>query len=154
MNRPILVSMVIGVAAIAGSAEPIRALCIDNDARVMLQRDVPPEDNSFVRSGPASGDTNFTFELELGSDLNLFSTEPAADADAIADETDAPIEDAEPEANSAPSEEIVETPTIFSLEEDSSSADDLDTVELGEPSLASREDYLDSRARQINNCFE
>jgi len=139
MNRPILTSMVIGVAAIAGSAVPTQALCLNNDSRVLLQRETPPDDNSFVRSGPASGDTEFKFELELGSDFDLFSTE-SADDDAIAEEPAAPMEDPEPTANATPPEEIVEAPTIFSLEEDSSSADDLNVVELGEPSLASRED--------------
>lgn len=152
MNRPILFYLLVGVAAIAGSASVSRAQCINNDGTFTLQRTAPPSDDTFATSGPVSGDSRFKFELELGSDLeSIFVPDDNEDA-ALAAEPEAATDD-----TTAPATETAEaapaSPTIFSLDADSSSAADLESVELGTQPLMSREEYLDSQAREINACF-
>ena len=151
MNRPMLFYLLVGVAAITGSAGVSRAQCINNDGTFILQRTAPPSDDTFATSGPVSGDSRFKFELELGDDLDIFSTDTDEEAAAVPETADTPTD--ETSETTALAETETESPTIFSLDADSSSAADLDTVELGAQPLMSREDYLDSQAREINACF-
>lgn len=157
MNRFIPVSMLLGVAAIAGIAGTAQAQCVNNRGTFSLQRSAPPSDDTFATSGPVDSDSRFKFELELGGDLDFFSTDAAADATdedaAMTSAADEPTDDMSATTSSETPVAGGETPTIFSLDADSSSAADLETVELGTQSLMSREEYLDSQAREINSCF-
>lgn len=153
MNRPILCSLLLGVAAIAGAAETARAQCISNDSNFVLQRGRASSNGSFVSTGPASSDTDFKFELELGSDVNIFSPDPAEVETAATGEPATATDEGNVPATETVAEAPVDSSTAFSLDADSSAAADLDTVELEAQPLMSREEYLDSQASEINDCF-
>lgn len=147
MNRPVLFSTLMTLAAIASSATATQAICIGEDD-FSLRRSATPDD-SFVSSSPARADSTFKLEVDLGTGLDIFDTEDE-DAEAEADTaTTADTMEAEAEAVS---EEPANGTTVADLEAGSSSASDLDIVELEAQPVVSREDYLSSRASEINRC--
>lgn len=154
MNRPILCSLLLGVTAIAGAAEAARAQCLSSDGNFVLQRDRAPSNSSFVSASPASSDTEFKFELELGSDVNIFAPDSAEVETAATGVPATATDDGNaPAATETTTEAPPDSSTAFSLDADSSAAADLDTVELEAQPLMSREEYLDSQASEINDCF-
>ena len=150
MTRSVLVAMLLWVGAIAGTAEPTPALCIPNSAAT-LRRGPATDDTSFVNSSPATADSNFRLELDLNNGLDFLETNP--------EEAETASEDSVPEAEAMEpgnTGEVAEPATeevAGSVNESSSSAADLDTVDLQAQIDMSREDYLNSRASEINDCL-
>ena len=146
------------VGAIAGSAEITQAQCL-RSSNSILNRGAAIEDTSFVRSSPANSDSNFTLELDLNNGLDFLETEPeeeemtaegSVDADPVT--TEESLETNESTAVSETGEETAEASEIET--NSSSSAADLDTIDLQAQIEMSREDYLNSRASEINSCVD
>lgn len=151
MNRPVLLSIFVLAAAIAGSAKPTQALCI-NDGTLSLNRDAPPDETSFVNSSPAGTDSNFKLELNLNDGLDIFEAD-TEDRESASETDVAPAETAAASTTDEMPEDASTSATVENLEADSSSAADLETADLEAQTQVSREDYLNSRASEINNCF-
>ncbi len=158
MTRLGFFSALMLVGAIAGSAEITQAQCI-RSSNSTTNRGSAIEDTSFVRSSPANSDSNFTLELDLNNGLDFLETEPeeeeviaeeSTDADAVTAEDG--MEASEP---TAANETYAETAEASETEANSSSsAADLDTIDLQAQIEMSREDYLNSRASEINGCVD
>lgn len=150
MTRSVLFSMLILVGAIASSAKSAPALCITNSSST-LSRGTASDDASFVSSSPATADSNFKLELDLNNGLDFLEADTeeeestSADSATVAESMDASSTD---ETTEAATEEIASS----DAENSSSSAADLDTVDLQAQIEMSREDYLNSRASEINDC--
>ncbi|RZM77384.1 hypothetical protein [Leptolyngbya iicbica] len=146
------------VGAISGSAEITQAQCI-RSSNSILNRSAVEEDTSFVRSSPANSDSNFKLELDLNNGLDFLETEPEADemtteggmeTDTVAVEENAATD--ELATTSEIDEEAAEASAVGA--DSSSSAADLDTIDLQAQIEMSRADYLNSRASEINGCVE
>ncbi|MEM6520258.1 MAG: hypothetical protein AAF722_13120 [Cyanobacteria bacterium P01_C01_bin.70] len=148
MNRPVLFSALMAFAAITGSTASAQALCVGDNGTLSLGRDVPPEDNSFVSSSPASADAEFKLEVDLSNGLDIFSGD--TEEEDTSAEADAPMIDES--AAQETSEDVARSTTVEDLETGSRSASDLDTLELEPQPAVSRADYLSSRASEINSC--
>ncbi|MGF1458941.1 MAG: hypothetical protein ACFBSG_07925 [Leptolyngbyaceae cyanobacterium] len=150
MNQSLFLSTLvglIGIGAVLGSAPSSQALCVD-DGTLSLERDTAPNDNSFVNSSPASSESSFKLELDLDQDLDIFSN----DSEEMEETVDAATTDADTTAAAAADTDADTAPTVADLEEGNGSAADLDTLEAGGQPSISREEYLEARASEINNC--
>ncbi|MGD1860170.1 MAG: hypothetical protein ACFB0E_09400 [Leptolyngbyaceae cyanobacterium] len=149
MNRPVLFSALMAVTAIASSTAPTQAFCLNQDATLSLGRNVFPEDSAFVSSGPANANSEFKLEIDLNDGLDIFSADT--------EEVDEAAEPDMPEMNDSVTqdtsdEEVTLSANVDDLAASSGSAADLDATELEPQTIISREDYLNSRAVELNSC--
>lgn len=152
MTRSVLFSMLILAGAIAGSAESAPALCITNSSST-LSRGTASDDASFVSSSPANADSNFKLELDLNNGLDFLEPDPE-EVEAAAENSATAAESMDASSsNDETTAATTEDTAVASVEESSSTAADLDTVDLQAQIEMSREDYLNSRASEINDCF-
>ncbi|MEM9818306.1 MAG: hypothetical protein AAF827_18115 [Cyanobacteria bacterium P01_D01_bin.6] len=151
MTRLSVFSVLVLVGAIAGVAEPARALCVANGS-LALSRGTAADDTSFVNSSPATADSNFKLELDLNNGLDFLEIDPEDEESTAEVSASEPESEASSSTDEVAAAEVDET-TASSVEGSSSSAADLDTVDLQAQIDMSREDYLNSRASEINECF-
>ncbi|NEQ42576.1 MAG: hypothetical protein F6K00_03040 [Leptolyngbya sp. SIOISBB] len=151
MTRSVWFSMLILVGAIAGSTESVRAQCLTNGSST-LRRGTAADDASFVNSSPATADSNFKLELDLNNGLDFLEPDTEDEESASADSATA-AESMDASSTDETAEAATEEIAISDAEGSSSSAADLDTVDLQAQIEMSREDYLNSRASEINDCF-
>ena len=151
MTRSVWFSMLILVGAIAGTAESAHALCVTNGSST-LRRGTAADDASFVNSSPATADSNFKLELDLNNGLDFLETD-TEDEETSSEESETGGESMAPSSTDESTEAEAEEMTISDVEGSSSSAADLDMVDLQAQIEMSREDYLNSRASEINECF-
>jgi hypothetical protein len=148
MTRFGFFSALLVFGAIAGSAGITQAQCI-RSSNSILNRSPISEDTAFVNSSPANANSNFKLELDLNNGLDFLETneeeeEVLVEESAITSEPDA--------SSSAATETAAVTDAESSPR--SSSAADLETVDLQAQIDMSREDYLNSRASEINGCVD
>jgi len=148
MIQPVLLSTLFLSTAIALIHQPARALCLE-EGSVSVERD---EEESFIRSSPASSESEFKFEVDLG---DLTSSEDPDEAEAMPAE-ESPMADEAEQVNREPVEEGTSagSPAVDDFDaETTSDADVLGILEADEPPAASREDYLNEMAENLNNCL-
>jgi hypothetical protein len=147
MIQPVLVSTLMLSAAIALMSPPVKALCIDED-NFSIERD---DEASFVSSSPATSETEFRFEVDLG---NLTSPEGSNEAEAMTSE-ERPTA-TEPPDNREPMDDTTATsPAVADF--DSAGTSDAATLGVLEANagapILSREEYLNQMADDLNNCL-
>lgn len=148
MIQPVLFSTLLLSTAIALIHQPARALCLE-EGSISVERD---DEESFVRSSPASSESEFKFEVDLG---DLTSSEGPDEAGAIPAE-ESPMTDQAEQVDLEPVEEgtSASSPAVDDFDAAATSdADVLGILEADEPPAASREDYLNEMAENLNNCL-
>jgi hypothetical protein len=127
---------------------PARAFCVGEDSSLVIERD-EADDDSFVRSSPASSDSDFRLEVNL-DDLSDLTTPSDAPAEATDPEmvSDAP---AVVEATSE-TESTAMDPAVADLDT-AAEAEALGEVELEDSAVVSREEYLDEAEARLNQCL-
>lgn len=144
MNKPVCLSVALLLGAIAFYPQSAKGLCLNDDTLITFDRDIPPEDESFVSSSPASGDTEFKVLFDLDN-LGSFASGPESESTPRETMTAADAESTETaDSTTADSEEATSVDTLLTLEEA--------TTEDGEPLYVSREDFLDAMAEDLNSC--
>lgn len=146
MIQPVLVSTLVLSTAIALISPPARALCIDED-NFSIERD---DDESFVSDSPASSETGFRFEVDLGNLTSPGGSEEAEGMTAADNSAPEPIESPEVVEDTASA-----NPAVADFDAESTSdAATLGVLEANEESpVLSREEYLNQRANDLNNCL-
>ncbi|WP_204139060.1 hypothetical protein [Halomicronema sp. CCY15110] len=147
MTRIGFFSALMVVGAIAGSAEVAQAQCL-RSSNAILNRSPANEDAFFVNSSPANANSNFKLELDLNNGLDFLETDVEED-EVLVEES---AITSEPDASSAATETAAVTDAEIGPR--SSSAADLETVDLQAQIDMSRADYLNSRASEINGCVD
>lgn len=148
MIQPVLLSTLLLSTAIALIHQPARALCLE-EGSISVERD---DEESFVRSSPASSESEFKFEVDLS---DLTSSESPDEAEAMPAE-EKPMTDQAEQVDLEPVEESTSdiSPAVDDFDaEATSDADVLGILEADEPLTASREDYLNEMAENLNNCL-
>lgn len=141
-------TLVVAAAFSAIASSPARAFCVGEDASLTVEQDAT-DDESFVRSSPASADSELRLEVDL-DDLT-------GSSDADADEASAmELDDSPSESTTSTTADLPDvTPaSVDDLETaPDSSAEALGDVELETPSAMSREEYLDDAEERLNQCL-